>query len=99
MKKGYWLIRVDIIQSDIFAEYASKTGPVLAAYGGNFLVRAGRSESLEGNARSRNSVIEFPSYQEALDCYHSASYQALVQLRTGACDMDILVIEGMEIAD
>ncbi len=95
MKKGYWLIRVDIIQPDIFTDYASKTGPALDAYGGKFLVRAGRSQSVEGGARSRNSVIEFPSYQAALDCYHSPQYQALVQLRTGACEMDILVIEGL----
>ena len=94
MKKGYWLIRVDVIQPEIFLDYASKTGPALDAYGGKFLVRAGRSESVEGDARSRNSVIEFPSYQAALDCYQSPQYQALVQLRTSACEMDILVIEG-----
>lgn len=96
MQKGYWLIRVDIIQPDIFMDYAGKTGSVLDAYGGQFLVRAGRSHIAEGSARSRNSVIEFPSYQAALDCYQSPEYQALVQLRTGACEMDILVIEGLE---
>ena len=95
MQKGYWLIRVDIIQPEIFMDYASSTGPVLSAFGGRFLVRAGRSQCVEGEARSRNSVIEFPSYQAALDCYHSPEYQALVQKRTGACDMDILVIEGI----
>lgn len=94
-QKGYWIIRVDITQPEIFTDYASRTGPALDAFGGRFLVRAGRSQIAEGSARSRNSVIEFPSYQAALDCYYSAQYQALVQVRAGACEMDILVIEGL----
>ena len=36
-------------------------------YGARFLVRAGRFENPEGGSRARNAVIEFPSYQAALE--------------------------------
>jgi uncharacterized protein (DUF1330 family) len=41
-------------------------------------------------------VIEFPSYQAALDCYHSADYQAAIKLRASVSDADIVIIEGYD---
>jgi uncharacterized protein (DUF1330 family) len=41
-------------------------------------------------------VIEFPSYQVALACYHSPEYAAEMALRLNAGVSDILVIEGYD---
>jgi uncharacterized protein (DUF1330 family) len=41
-------------------------------------------------------VIEFPSYQAALDCYRSPEYAAAVALRFDAGIADILIIEGYD---
>lgn len=65
-------------------------------YGAHFIVRAGKSENLEGSARSRNVVIEFPSYQAALDCWHSPEYQEAIKLRAPVSVCDLVIIEGYE---
>ena len=62
-----------------------------------FLVRAGRhGATLEGASRARNVVIEFPSYEAALACWHSPEYQEVLALRRGASEADLLVIEGYD---
>jgi len=65
-------------------------------YGALFLVRAGRFENPEGGSRSRNVVLEFPSYQAALDCYKSSEYQAAMLLRAPVSKIDLLIIEGYD---
>ena len=68
-----------------------------AEYGDpRFLVRGGQFEAVEGGARSRNVVIEFPSYQAALECYRSPEYATAMALRLKAGVADILVIEGYD---
>ena len=42
----------------------------------------------------RNVVIEFPSYQAALDCWHSAQYQYAASLRRPVSTGDVVIIEG-----
>jgi uncharacterized protein (DUF1330 family) len=41
-------------------------------------------------------VLEFPSYQAALDCYHSPEYAPAMALRLDAGVADILIIEGYD---
>lgn len=97
MPKGYWLARVDVTDLDHYRQfYVQANGPVFARFGARFLVRGGVFECVEGESRSRNVVIEFPSYQAALDCYHSAEYQALVKIRSAVSTADIVVVEGYE---
>ena len=95
MKKGYWIVRADVSDADKFKAYASKTPAILSKYGGTFLVRAGESRLAEGATRSRNAVIEFPSYQAAIDCWESSDYQGAKEIRAGAATLDIVIIEGL----
>ena len=44
--------------------------------------------------RERHVVIEFPSYQAALDCYNSPEYQAARTFRTEAGIATIVLVEG-----
>jgi uncharacterized protein (DUF1330 family) len=96
MPKGYWIVRVDIHDADLYRHYIAANAEPLAAYGARFLVRAAPFESVEGTARQRNAVIEFPSYQHAIDCYRSPAYQAIIPLRSAVSTADIVVIEGYE---
>lgn len=96
MAKGYWIVRVDIADPEQYKKYIAANGKPLARHGGRFLVRATPFENVEGTSRARNAVIEFPSYQAALDCYRSADYEAAVRLREPVSTADIIIIEGYE---
>ena len=96
MPKGYWIARVDIDDLEKYKAYVAANAAPLAKHGAVFLVRAGRMENPEGSSRSRNVVIEFPSYQAALDCYRSPEYQAAIKLRTPVSTGDVVIIEGYD---
>ena len=96
MSKGYWIARIDVADLDKYKLYVAANGGPLAQFGGKFLVRSGRFENPEGSSRSRNVVIEFPSYQAALDCYRSPAYQKAIPLRTSVSTGDVIIIEGYD---
>jgi uncharacterized protein (DUF1330 family) len=96
MSKGYWIVRVDIADAERYKAYVAANAPPLARFGARFLVRAGRFESVEGASRARNAVIEFPSYQAALDCWRSPEYQEVLKLRLPVSTADLVIIEGYE---
>ena len=96
MPKGYWIVRVDIADQEKYKDYIAANAEPLGNYGARFLVRAGRFENPEGTSRSRNAVIEFPSYQAAVDCWKSPEYQRAIQYRQPVSTIDLVIIEGYE---
>lgn len=96
MAKGYWIARFDITNKEQFKIYAAVGPEVVMKFGGKFLVRAGRFEAPEGAAKSRNLVVEFPSYQVALDVWKSDEYQEAMKLRNAATNIDLIIIEGYD---
>lgn len=96
MLKGYWIGRVDIADTERYQAYITANAEPFCKYGARFLVRAGRFENPEGTSRSRNVVIEFPSYQAALDCWKSPEYQAALRLRAPVATVDLVIIEGYD---
>ncbi len=96
MPKGYWIARVDITDQEKYKAYIAANAEPLKKYGARFLVRAGRCETPEGTSRSRNAVIEFPTYQAALDCWKSPEYQRAIKLRKDVSTIDLVIIEGYE---
>ena len=96
MPKGYWIVRVDITDQEKYKAYVAANAEPLKKYGARFLVRAGRFENPEGTSRTRNAVIEFPTYQAALDCWKSPEYQQAIKLRQPVSTIDLIVIEGYE---
>jgi uncharacterized protein (DUF1330 family) len=97
MPKGYWIARVDVADQEQYKVYVAANAAPFKKYGARFLVRAGRFENVEGSSRSRNVVIEFPSYQAALDCWKSPEYQAALKFRLPPVSIiDLVIIEGYE---
>ncbi|HTN94215.1 MAG TPA: DUF1330 domain-containing protein [Gallionella sp.] len=96
MPKGYWIVRVDITDPEQYKAYMAANAGPFKKHGGRFLVRAGRFENPEGTSRARNVVIEFPSYQAALDCWKSPEYQEAISLRKPVSTMDLVIIEGYD---
>ena len=96
MAKGYWIAHVDVEDPEGYKAYVAANAGPLGRFGARFLVRGGPFENPEGTSRARNVVIEFPSYQAALDCYRSPDYQEAVRLRQPVSTADLLIIEGYD---
>ncbi|HEY7457158.1 MAG TPA: DUF1330 domain-containing protein [Xanthobacteraceae bacterium] len=96
MAKGYWIVRVDVVNQEKYKAYIAANAAPLRKFGARFLVRGGKYETVEGGSRTRNAVIEFPSYQAALDCWKSPEYQAAIKLRAPVSTIDLVVIEGYD---
>lgn len=96
MSKGFWVAHVDVHDTDSYKDYVASNGVAFAKFGGRFLVRGGSFENPVGASRSRNVVIEFPSYQAALDCWNSPEYKSAKAKQKGGAEMDMIIIEGYE---
>ncbi|MDQ4135842.1 MAG: DUF1330 domain-containing protein [Pseudomonadota bacterium] len=96
MAKGYWVARVDVNNAEAYKDYVAANGAAFAKFGGRFVVRGGQFQNPVGTSRSRNVVIEFPSYQAAPDCWGSAEYQAARAKQQGGAEMDLVIIEGYD---
>jgi uncharacterized protein (DUF1330 family) len=96
MTKGYWIGHVDVADPEAYKAYVVANAEPFKKYGARFLVRGGRFENPEGISRSRNVIIEFPSYGAAVACWHSPEYQRAAKLRQPVSTIDLVIIEGYE---
>lgn len=95
--KGYWIAHVEITNQDGWMKYVEGAKGALEKHGANPLARGGKHVQLEGDTpdRPRNIVIEFPSYDDAVNCYNSPEYQAACKHREGAGFATIIIVEGV----
>jgi uncharacterized protein (DUF1330 family) len=95
MSKGYWIARVDVRDAGGYPAYVETAKPAFERFGANFLARGGKTNAIEGPGRARNVIIEFPSFQHAVDCYNSPEYQEAVKIRQKVADGEIVIVEGI----
>ena len=96
MAYGYVIAKIDVTDPDSYADYVSQVQATIDVYGGEFLVRGGKSESYEGTPPGdRNVVIQFPSYQSAQDWYHSLEYAPVKKMRMAASTSVQTIVEGV----
>jgi uncharacterized protein (DUF1330 family) len=69
---------------------------VLRKFGGRYVTRGGQTEVVEGKSRSRIVVLEFPTYEAALNCYRSPEYARLIAMRQASAEADLIVVEGYD---
>lgn len=93
--KGYWVAHVTVTNPEAYQGYIEGSAVAFKKYGARILARAGAHTILEGDGHSRNVIIEFDSYQTALDCYNSEEYQAAKSKRADAGIANIMIVEGV----
>jgi uncharacterized protein (DUF1330 family) len=96
MPKGYWIPHIDVRDAEGYKGYMAATPDAHRKYSGVALVRGGRMEVVEGRARARVVLREFPDYASALACYRSPEYQGARPLRLATSTGDFVIVEGYE---
>lgn len=93
---GYLIVQVEVNDPDVYETYKAQVPPTLAAYGGEFVVRGGELEVLEGTwPMPRAVVIRFPSVERAKAWYNSPEYAGPKALRQSASRGNIIIVEGV----
>ena len=98
MTRGYWIGHISITDPEKYEEYKLANAIAFSKYGGRIIVRGGKFKCVAGEARERHVVIEFDSYEKALECHDSPEYKAASELRDTYSENDIIVIEGSSIS-
>jgi uncharacterized protein (DUF1330 family) len=97
MAKGYVIVNANVTDAEKYVEYRPLATAAVEAFGGRgrYIARGGKSEILDGSLLPRGVVTEFDNYDTAVKWYHSAEYEAARNVRTGAADMHMMVVEGV----
>jgi uncharacterized protein (DUF1330 family) len=93
---GYWIMRVDVHDTETYKSYVAADAIAIEKYRGWFLVRGGRHEAVQGPARSRNVVLAFKDYDTALACYHSPEYREAYGFRHASAEAEVIAIGGTQ---
>ena len=80
----------------MFGDYIAKVTATVLARGGRYLVRAGRTETAEGDwAPHGLVVIEFESMEKAREWYDSPEYSAIKGLRQNSARSSLVMAAGV----
>ncbi|HYM78841.1 MAG TPA: DUF1330 domain-containing protein [Candidatus Dormibacteraeota bacterium] len=93
---AYYLVDVrEVRDAAKMEDYRARIAPVVAHFGGRYVVIGGPAEVVEGSYRPVFPVmIEFPSMQEARRWYDSEDYRELKALRLAATVSNAFFMDG-----
>lgn len=89
--------QMQIHTRDWMEEYYSKIPEVVALHRGQFLVRGGDPESLEGDNTLPDAtfIIEFPNRDFAKDFWKSKEFQSLAVLRRTGSTLNAILVDKL----
>jgi uncharacterized protein (DUF1330 family) len=85
-----------IYEREWMDEYFSKVPGVIEGYQGQFVVRGGNPQTLEGQESLPDAVfiVEFPSKEQALAFWHSAEFAPLIRLRQTGSQLEAILVDA-----
>jgi uncharacterized protein (DUF1330 family) len=93
---AYVIVDMDVTNPSAYDEYRKLAPPTVAAYGGRYLARGGRTETWEGQwIPNRLVILEFESVERAKQWLDSPEYTAIKHVRHEAATTNMVVIEGV----
>lgn len=95
--EAYVIVEMQISDPEQYKLYMAEAPATVKAAGGEYVVRGGRCEVLEGEWRpGRLAMLKFPSVEAARAWYESERYRVARSIRSGATSMfDMVVVEGV----
>jgi uncharacterized protein (DUF1330 family) len=93
---AYIIVEVEIKNPKEYEEYKKQVPATLKAYGGKFIVRGGKLETLEGGWNpERIVVLQFENMEKAKGWWSSEEYGKAKQIRYKNANSRMLVVEGV----
>jgi uncharacterized protein (DUF1330 family) len=98
MPVAYLIVEMHVTDPEQYKQYMAAAPAAVKAYGGEYLVRGGRHEALEGGWQPhRIALLRFPSYEQAKAFYADSDYTKNVKpKREGATEyFNMVLVEGV----
>jgi 3-isopropylmalate dehydrogenase len=94
--EAYVIVDIQVTDPVRYEEYKKLAPPSLAAYGGRYVARGGKTETLEGDwSPQRLVILEFENAERARAWLNSPEYRAARQLRHQTAKANMIVVEGV----
>ncbi len=96
MPPYYVIVDVQIDDPEEYKKYMIKAKPAAEKFGGEYLVRGGEFNVIEGNSFSprRLVLVKFPNKEACDNFYNSPEYQEARAIRLPVSDMVMVGVEG-----
>ena len=94
---AYLIVEMNISNPEQYKQYMAAAPAAVKAAGGEYLVRGGRHEALEGDWQPhRVALLRFASYEAAKAFVQGEYANTLRPLRAGATEsFDMVLVEGV----
>ena len=92
---AYIIVEVETTDEALMTEYRKHTPGAVGKFGGKFIVRGGKTRTLEGGWKpARIVVLEFPTYEKAEEFYDSEHYKPILAMRLKAGKSKAILVDG-----
>ena len=93
---AFVIVQVEIHDAATYERYKELAPPAIAAYGGRYVARGGRTETLEGDwSPGRLVILEFPSMERARAWWASPEYAEAKAMRHASARSQLIAVEGL----
>ncbi len=94
---AYMIVNLEIKDGDGFVRYRNEVPGLIAKHGGEYLVRGGDFEVLEGNWRPhRLALFRFPNRESIHNFFADPDYAELKALRQQTANSDVVIVDGVD---
>jgi len=93
---AYVIVEINVHDPVRYEDYKKLAAPTVELYGGKYIARGGRTETLEGDwSPSRLVILQFESVEQAKKWLNSEEYKKAQVIRHESADSQMVVIEGI----
>lgn len=93
---AYVIVDIDVHDAEGYEEYKKLAPAAVELYGGRYIARGGKTETLEGDwAPKRLVILQFESSEQAKKWLNSDEYRLPRAMRHKTTTSQMVVIEGI----
>ena len=93
---AYVIVDINVTDPARYEDYKKLAAPTVELYGGRYIARGGKTETLEGDwAPARLVILQFENMEQAKNWHDSMEYSAARSLRHQTALSKMVVIDGV----
>jgi len=92
---GYIIAEVEVTDPATLQKYGAKVPETLTPFSHQYIIRGGKTKSLEGDPPKGIVMIAFDSVEKAQAWYDSPAYEAIKPMRINSTRSRVFIAEGV----